>query len=154
MNITTLLSKLSDKRNGQWFKIEWMTEVPLTARAKKNNQVVLKYTHSTMRKGISYKNIKRVQLKKLQENKENDFEKLPWGNWNPTFPGLLIEHKDKTYVRLYTTPNKPKVTYYLNGRPIDVEKLKSLNIVPSGYFNKTEPADCITINVDNIQDIY
>lgn len=152
MNTNFLINKLSNKRNGQFFKISWCTDVPVTAQAKKDGTVVLKYTHTTMRKGVSYKNLKTTK-QKIADGK-NITGQLAWGEWHPNFPGLIIQHKGQDYVRLYTTPNKPKSTYFLNGKPIEVDKLKTMGVVKASYFDKSEPVDCITIKVANVQDIW
>ena len=80
---------------------------------------------------------------------------LSWGKWDSKYPSLIIHHKGQDYVRLYSTPNKFKSTYYLNGRPIEVEKLKNMNIVQNSYWNRKEGSiDCLTVKTANIQEIF
>lgn len=154
MNTNAIIMKLNNKNNGQFFKISWMSDVPITASAKAHGQVVYKYTTGTVRKGINYANQKSVQMKVQNEGKVLTHE-LPWGHYVEGYEGLLIEHKGKTYVRLYTTPNKFKSQFFLNGRPIEREELKKLGIVQNSYWNKPDGyADALTVNTANIQEIW
>lgn len=154
MNTNAIIMKLNNKNNGQFFKISWMSDVPITASAKAHGQVVYKYTTGTVRKGIDYASQKSVQMKVQNEGKILTHE-LSWGEWDSKYPGLIIHHKGQDYVRLYPTPNKFKSTYYLNGRPIEVEKLKNMNIVQNSYWNRKEGSiDCLTVKAANIQEIF
>ena len=156
MNTTMIINKLATKRNGQFFKISYASDLPLTAKAKRDGVTVVKFTHATVRKGINYKNLKSVRAK--HENDPAYFAnpiQLPWGEWNPQHKGLLIEHKNQTYVRLYTSPNKSKSTYFLNGKAISLEDLKNVGVVQNSYWNKSDsPVDCLTLKAANIQDIW
>lgn len=151
MNTNALIAKLSNIHNGTFFKVTWMTDVPCTAAAKRAGNVVYKFTSCVVRKGIRYVNQKSVQMK-VEHGKELTHE-LPWGNWMEGHEGLLIEHKGKTYVRLYPAMNVAKVQYYLGGRPIDKNELMNMGIVQKSYWNKTGKPDALTVNTANIQDI-
>ncbi len=155
MELNQILEKLDKKQKGSFFKLAWMTDVPITAQAKRDGNVVLKYSYNTMRFGISYKNLKSVK-EKVEQGKELTHE-LSWGSWLPGREGLVIQHNGKYYIRLYTSPNKSSVTYFLNGRPITPEELQTKDIVQKSYWNKKNPDEklvCITIKAENIQDIY
>lgn len=153
MNTNLLINTLGAKNNGAFFKIFYITDVSISAQAKRDGNVVIKCTTATVRKEINYDKMKSVQAKVAQGKVLT--HKLPFGNWAEGHEGLLIEHKGKTYVRLYNSPNKPKSDYFLNGRPIEKEKLKNMGIVLNSYWNKSSSVpDCITVNVANIQEIY
>ena len=152
MNTNYLINSLSKKNNGAFFKISYITDVPMTAQAKRDGNVVIKYTTTTVRKEIDYDKMKSVQAK-VEQGKVLTHE-LPWGHWMAGHEGLLIEHKDKIYVRLYNSPNKPKSDFFLNGKLIEKEKLKTLGLVLNSYWNKNEAFDCITVNTGNIQEIF
>lgn len=153
MNFNAIVSKLSQKNNGQFFKISWMSDVPVSASAKRQGITVYKYTTGTVRKGIDYSAQKSVQLK-VEKGKVLTHE-LPWGKWMDGHEGLFIEHKGKTYVRLYNTPNKFKSQFYVNGRPVDKEQLMNMGIVLSSYWVKGDGyADALTVNTANIQEIW
>lgn len=157
MNTNMMLAKLKNKNKGQWFKCFWISDVPIKASAKKGGIVVNKLTEATVRYGIDYKNQKSVQAK-MEAGYELKHD-LPWGSWRPGLEGVLIDHTNKageqnTYIRLYGSPNKSKVQYFLNGKPIEIEQLKSLGYVQESYWNKSgEKPDCFTVNIRNITGI-
>ena len=155
MELNQILEKLDKKQKGSWFRVDWLTDVPITAQAKRDGNVVLKYSHNSMRYGISYKNLESVK-EKVAQGKELTHE-LSWGSWLPGREGLVIQHNGKYYIRLYTSPNKSTVTYFLNGRPIEPDDLQAKGIVQKSYWNKKnsdEKLECITIKAENIQDIF
>lgn len=152
MNTNMIINKLSTKRNGQFFNISYVSDLPMTAKAKREGIIALKITKATVRKGISYKNMKSVQ-EKLGDRINEPLE-LPWGIWVPEHKGLLIEHKGKTYLRLYNSPNKNKSVYLVNGKEVPLDELKSMGIVQNSYWNKTGKPDCLTVNTANIEEIF
>lgn len=153
MNTNLIISKIASKNKGQFFKIGYITDVPMSAKGKKEGHIVLKYTRATVRWGINFSNIKAVQERRAESVVEKTEHDLPWGTWSATHPGLVIEHKGIEYIRLYTTPNKNRSTFYLDGRPIDVEVLKKTGYIIPSYWNK-KPMECLTIKAGNIQDIF
>lgn len=153
MNTNMIIARLSKKNKGQFFKMSYISDVPVTAQAKRDGVTVMKYTTGTMRWGLNYSNLKSVKAKQSESPVPSE-HKLSWGEWDPRHKGLIINHKNKQYVRLYTSPNKNKSTFYLNGRPIEVEDLKKLGVVQNSYWNKTGSPDCLTIFSGNIQEIW
>lgn len=159
MNTNLLIYKLSTKRNGQFFKMSWCTDVKLTSKAANEGHVVLKYTVTTVRKGIRYGNMKKVKEKVQNNPNYVQTHELSWGNWKPGYEGLIIEHtnkegKYKEYVRLYSTPNKPKTYFLLDNKPISKEKLMATGYVRPSYWNSTETSECYTVSIANIQSIW
>lgn len=164
MNFNMLISKLNEKKNGQFFKMSWCSDVPITAKAKKEGHIVYKITTGTVRKGIKYSNIASVKAKRMEQGIDPSAPKpeLLWGQWNPNHKGLIIDHTNKAgkfaqYVRLYNTPNRPTVEYFLNGKPISKEELMKLNIVLPSYWQKSRevaPSECFTVNIVNIMAIH
>ena len=157
MNTNMMMEILKQKNKGQWFKCFWTSDVPVKASAKRNGIVVNKMSEATVRFGINYTSQKKVQAK-VEAGYELSHE-LPWGSWRPGLEGILIDHTNKageqnTYIRLYGSPNKSKVQYFLNGKPIEIEQLKSLGYVQESYWNKSgEKPDCFTVNIRNITGI-
>ena len=152
MNTNMIINKLSTKRNGQFFNISYVSDLPMTAKAKREGVVALKITKATVRKGISYKNMKSVQER--LGDRINEPLDLPWGIWVPEHKGLLIEHKGKIYLRLYSSHNKHKSVYLVNGKEVSLDELKSMGIVQNSYWNKTGKPDCLTVNTANIEEIF
>lgn len=164
MNFNLLINKLNEKKNGQFFKMSWCSDVPTTAQAKREGNIVYKITTGTVRKGIKYSNIASVKAKRMEQGIDPSAPKpeLLWGQWNPNHKGLIIDHTNKAgkfaqYVRLYNTPNRPTVEYFLNGKPISKEELMKQNIVLPSYWQKSRenaPTECFTVNIANIMAIH
>ena len=152
MNTNFIINTLATKNNGAFFRISYCTDLPLTASAKRTGITAIKLTVSTVRKGIAYDNMKSVQAK-VEQGKELTHI-LPWGSWKSGYKGLIIEHKEKTYLRLYSSPNKSKSKYFLNGVEVTKEQMKNANVVQNSYWNKPDTIpDCITVNTANVQEI-
>lgn len=157
MNTNMIIAKLSNKTKGSWFKMSYISDLPMTAQAKREGMVALKYTTGTFRWGISYKNLKSVKTKDEATKLSGGVvdHSLKWGTWDEQYPELIINHKGQQYVRLYSSPNKSKSTYYLNGRPISKEDLMALGIIQKSYWNKPAgSAECMTMKAGNIQEIF
>ncbi len=158
MNINMIIAKLANKNKGSFFKCEWISDLPVKAAYKKQDIVVHKESHATVRYGIRYSNMKSVQQKVVEG--KNLTHELPWGKYREGYEGILIDHinkagEQKTYLRLYTSPNKTKVQYYVNGKPITKNELISLGYVQDSYWKKNnEDIDCFTVDVTNIKEIY
>lgn len=156
METNIIINKLSKKNNGAFFKIRWMTELPIKASAKKMGISAYKLTEATVRKGIGYASQKSVQMKVENEGKVLTHE-LPWGSWHPEHKGLIIQHKDKDYVRLYLGPNKTKTSYILNGAICSYDDIKNSGYVLDSWFKKAESGempDALTLKAESIQMIF
>ena len=154
MNTNAIIARLSSKRKGQFFKASYITDVPVCASAKAHGDVVLKYTIGTFRWGIDYKNMAKVKAADALKG-GNVRHELPFGEWDPQHKGLVINHRGKEYIRLYGSPNKSQVRYYLNGRAIDKEELKAKGIVlPSYWTKKSGNNGVFTLKAGNIQEIF
>lgn len=166
MKLNDLLKELGTKRNGQFFKMKWISnlENSVCAAAKKTGVVVTKEVISTVRKGIRYGNIKSVKEKFIQKGEFSidPFtgevvifpEKMHWGEYVEGLENLIIKHNNNYYVRLYTTPNKSNVRYFLNGQEISKEDLQKTGILRNSYWTRKPVEECMTLRVDSIQKIY
>lgn len=165
MKLEALLKALNNKKNGVWFKMEWTTDLnsKLCAAAKREGHVVTKHVSTTVRKGIRYANMASVRERLISEGKflvdpETGKtyvfpEKLSWGEWVEG-SDVLIKHKEQYYVRLYTSPNKPKVQYFLNGVAIAAEELQKRGLLQPAYWNRENVEECMTLKVDSVNKIY
>ena len=165
MKLETLVKELNSKKNGTWFKIEWTTDLngKLCAAAKREGYIVTKEVSTTVRKGIRYANMASVRERLISEGKFSvDPEtgeicvfpdKLSWGEWVDG-SNVLIKHKEQYYVRLYTSPNKPKVQYFLDGIAIAAEELKNKGLLQPAYWARENVEECMTLKVDSVNKIY
>lgn len=148
MTTERIAAILNSKTNGSWFNMEWNSELPITADAKRRGTVAYKTTSAQVRKGIAYANQKSVRQK--VENGKILTHELPWGKWKDGKEGLFIEHKGTDYVRLYFGPNGTKTHYFVDGVEVTYEELRKMAIVKDSYFKPKEKADCITVKCSNI----
>lgn len=159
-----VIAILNTKNNGQFFKIQYATDAKLSAKGKNGNHRVIKVTTATARKGINYKNMKTVKARfeakiasgeMTREEADNYKMELPWGQWKAGYEGLVIEHKGQDYIRLYTSPNKSKVTYYVDGVEKTKEEVMATGYVIPSYFNKkNSDRDCYVVTMESVQIIF
>lgn len=156
MNTQKILAKLGQKQNGSFFNIKWTSELPLTAKAKKEGNIAFKTTEAVVRKGVNYDNTKIVK-DQVEAGTKVLTHKLPWGNWKKGYEGLIIENKGNEYLRLYTgANNKPKVTYNLNGKEMTKAELKATGLFRESMFkeNASSISDGVfNINISNVDEI-
>lgn len=157
MNINYANIKVQNIKAGQFFKMSYVTTVETSAKAKKEGVTVLKRTIGTFRLGINYKNTKKAIAYAAEKGKDiNEESKLPWGQWKDDSKRIIV-HTNKAgqyneYLRVYDTPNKPKIQYYINNRPVSKEELMKSGYVRASYFNPSKIyTGCSTINLTNIE---
>ena len=153
MNNNYAMLKLMSIPAGRWMKVQYTTDVTLSAKGRKAGVVVLKKTLGTFRTGINYANTKAGKAKQLEGK---NIETLPWGKYKEGTNGRIIEHTNSKgqynlYARLYSSPNKPKSAYFINGRRVTKEELRATGYVPDSYFNSKNEAGCFTINLNNLE---
>jgi hypothetical protein len=165
MTLEKLLKELNSKRNGAWFKIEWTTDLngKLCAAAKREGHVVTKNVSTTVRKGIRYANMASVKERLISEGKfsidpvTNEVcvfpDKLAWGEWVGD-SNILIKHKEQYYVRLYTSPNKPIIQYFLDGVKITADELRNKGLLQPAYWTRENVEECMTLKVESVNKIY
>lgn len=151
MNSNMVASIMKQKRNGVWFGISWTTDLPMTAAAKKMGYFGTKSSYCQCRKGVDYDHQKSVQ-EKVAAGKVLTHE-LPWGEWKKGQEGVMITHKGKDYLRVYMGPNKPRTTYFINGREYTKEELRASGLVQESFFKPKEKPDCLTVKTENINAI-
>lgn len=153
MNTNLIINTLGNKHNGTWFKIEWVSDLPLSAAAIKDGHIGYKETTAQCLKGVSYKNRKSVK-NKIAHGYQLKSD-LPWGHWKPGYEGLIVEHNNNDYIRLYFGPNAPRTKYYLDNKEVTFEDLRKSGLLKASFFNKRgEMPDCINVKAQNIQKIY
>ena len=156
MNNTYFNLKVNSIPAGQFFKMAYVSDVTLSALGRKAGVSVLKRVIGTYRIGVNYKHTKKAIAKAAEKNIPIDTaSKLPWGQWKDN-SNRIICHTNKKgeyneYLRVYDTPNKPKVQHYLNGKPISKEDLRKTGFVPDSYFTSKNDSGCMTISANNIE---
>ena len=133
-----VIQAMANNKKGTFTSFE--IETPQKTLSAHKSDIVKKYTKMVARFGISYGN--------MASHKEKVVGPLPWGQWVNGYEGYLIEHKENTYLRFYTS-NVKSITnqWTLNG----VETTKQW-LQDNGYISKTnkEPSDTFVVNINNI----
>ena len=170
MKEAVVLNRLKEIPNGRFFKMTWKSEIPVYKKYADVYEIT-KITTSTVRKGIRYTNTKAYKTKlyrrmleecsgtsfitPLEFNKKYNNE-LPWGHYREGYENVIIDHTNKagefnSYLRLYLTPNKPEVKYYINGKEVSKNELQALNIVSNSYWERESVKDGVfNIKIKNI----
>jgi hypothetical protein len=148
--------KISTLKAGAFFKMSYVSDVPLSAKGKKEGVYVFKRTIGTYRTGIAYKNTKKAKITfEAKGGKIEDNTKLPWGHWKDDSCRIICHTNKigeyKEYIRVYDTPNKPKIQYYINSTPVTRAQLIASGYVPNSYFNKPVGSGCYNICLNNIE---
>lgn len=170
MKESVVLRRLKEIPNGRYFKMSWKSDVPVFKEFGDAYEVV-KVTTSTVRKGIKYTNTKAYKTKLIRQMLEDcggtcfltpvDFHKkhpteLPWGHYRKGYENVVIDHTNKagefhSYLRLYLSPNKPEIKYYVNGREVSKEELQAKGIVKDSYWNHSKVQDGVfNVKISNI----
>lgn len=151
-----ILKALDKKQNGAYFKIQYMTDINNKVAAAFRGHNVTKLTTMSVRKGISYDNLKSVK----QATMGNNNIQRKYTPWYSHIDKMLLKHntKDQYYVALF--PNKfgkPKTIYMLNGKPISKQELQDKGIMQPSYWNQSENNNnpkMITLGLDKIIQVY
>lgn len=163
MKLQELEKSLSKIHNGTFFKITWRnTPSKVAASVHNNGHCLEKEVTTTVRKGIQYRNIKKVQETFIERG---DFVVNPFTGkieltiapladyWEWYIPKVILHHKNKDqyYLRLYTTINKPHVQWYFDGKPVTEKEVKENGWMQPSYWNVTPHGDPVmTVKVADI----
>ena len=148
-----ILKELDAKQNGSYFRIQYMTDINKKVSATFRGHNVTKLTTMSVRKGISYDNLKSVKMSRMENDTRREY--TPWYSH---IDRMLLKHntKDQYYVALY--PNmfgKPKTIYMLDGMPISKQELQSRGVMQPSYWKQTEiTPTMITLGLDKIIQVY
>lgn len=157
LNITAdqkaILKKLYEKRNGAYFRISYVTDCNKKVSADWKGHNVSKITTMSVRKGISYDNLKSVIEKRKTEGQQA-YKKSAWFHH---IDKTLLKHNDKEayYVALFPNHGKKNTRWLLDGIEVPKEYLVTNNVLqPSYWKSKSEALDMFTLGIDKIIDVY
>lgn len=146
MKMTEIANAIRTTAKGSFHSAVWKK----TLKTKKafQNENIVKITKAVVRFGIEYDNMKAVQIKRESGELPKENAGLPWGEWKQ-YP-YIITHKGNDYLRVSVSANNPIISeYYLNGKRVDKDVIKSMCLA-SEFPTNTEKPDTMTINIDNI----
>lgn len=151
MNIIEAITKLGNYKKGSFIRIGWKSEIGSKASEKLGIKVT-KESEATVRLGVNYSHLKKVQEKvSLKEGNE----RIPWFQRSGIF-NLFIEHKkdiNKQYLQVFPIGRNgnPRVHYFVNGVPITKEKLQKTGYCNESTFAPKEDKIVFNIPVENIR---
>ena len=148
-----ILKALDSKQNGSYFKIQYMTDINSKVSAAFRGHNVTKLTTMSVRKGVSYENLKSVKISRMENNDIRSY--TPWYSH---IDKMLLKHntKDQYYVALF--PNvfgKPQTIYMFDGMPITKKELQNKGVMQLSYWKQSEKTPTmITLGLDKIIQVY
>lgn len=138
MTKNEIISTIENIKKGAFYKFEIAT--PQKTLSAHKSDIVKKYTKMVARFGIEYG--------KMKTHKDKIVGSLPWGEWVNGYEGYLIEYKENTYLRFYTSAVKSMVNQYtLNGVVVDKQWLQDNKYISSA---SRTPSDTFVVNINNI----
>ena len=150
-----ILKKLYAKRNGAYFRISYVTDCNSKVAAVWRGHNVSKITTMSVRKGISYDNVKKVIEKRaLNQGTQSSTYK---GSWFHHIDKTLLKHntKEAYYVALFPNHGKKNTRWLLDGIEVTKEYLINNGVMqPSFWASKSEPLVMFTLGLDKIIDVY
>ena len=136
-------------RNGSYIKISWETDLG-TAKAARIGVKVTKRVATTVRLGINYSNT--AYAKQIRgEGESATTTRAPW--YHHTDNKFIVEHNTngKQYLQAFSSPNQPKVKFYMNGEECSYEQMYEMGLAIK---QTPKAAMCVmTIPVENIRQL-
>jgi hypothetical protein len=150
-----MLKKLYSKKNGAFFRIAYITDCNSKVSAPWKGHNVSKITTMSVRKGISYDNVKTIIEKRalLQGTHPSVYK----ASWFHHIDKTLLKHntKDSYYVALFPNHGKKNTRWLLDGIEVTKEYLINNGVMqPSFWASKSEPLVMFTLGLDKIIDVY
>lgn len=157
MNREEFIKALKNYRNGRFIRMNYVSELPMTAAAKKLGFKAFKYTSKLVRFGVEYSHIGAVKVKEAIRAESGIPKRAtkPWYHYE--IPHLLAKHdsKDSWYAAATYIPGAKGSSRYTlrdaegNEREITATELKDGGYVINSYFTGDKP-EMQLINVENI----
>lgn len=160
MNIQKITEKLNKIRNGCFFAINYMTEVPLNATSKALGYRAYKVTRKIVRKGVSYNKMASV----IQRKTESPVRKEYKNPYEAVIPNTLYHHtdKDKYYLQVANSKKGQNIQSYFvvydsSGATVlqgDAEEMQKAYFAIPSYWNKSgEKPEVQKIAIENIMNL-
>ena len=96
MKYEEVIKKIHAVPAGQFVNIETAKELKVRAGYKGNK--VVKFSHKTVRFGVSYDKQKSTTEGRADGSLPAENAGLPWGNWKAGEENYIVEHKGNTYL--------------------------------------------------------
>lgn len=138
-----ILNVIENTKKGTYVRIEHKSvKTPLKEH---KGDLIEKYSITIGRLGCDYQNLKDTQ-QKITEGVIEPNGQLKWGHWREGYVNLIIDHKEKSYLRVSTSQvHHTTSKWYLNG----VETTKQW-LIENKYISESKATSNIT-SVFNIE---
>lgn len=158
MTLEKLTNALKGIKKGAFVRIEYRTEVPLSAAAREMGYKAFKQTSKTIRTGVAYSHLGSV-IAREKARAESGGEKKhrdPWFTW--TVPNMTAKHKNKPdmYFGFASVPKTKTRSHFIVITPLGLatemtaEQFREKGLTTPSYWNKGEPVDFQLVNIENI----
>lgn len=144
---TSKIVNLLQSHKGQIFRACWRRKL----RTKKDVAAKIeKITETSVRSGVNFDKMSRVQMKRETGDLPEKNQGLPFGEW--VVQDILIRHKNQDYVRLYPTFSnvRPHIKYLMDGKETTLDKIKDLCLA-SETKERNEEFLCFTLKIDSLE---
>lgn len=153
-----LTNRLNNITKGAFVRIKYKTDLPLQAAYKKNGFTIQKIVEQTIRVGVSYNKISRVQAKLASRvETPNRTYKNPY---KQVIKNMIYEHESTgmQYLQFATVPNNAhvKTTYTVTNAAGEVrtgytkQDIINLNMVTASYWNDHDVPEVQKVKIENI----
>lgn len=165
MKLNSIIETLSGIHNGTWFTVKWRsTPSQVSASVARSGHTLTKEVTTTVRKGINYIHVSSVKEEMFHKGQFTTDPKTgeicyllqPMAScWEWYIPNIMLRHvhNGEYYLRLFTSPNKPKVQWYYDGKPVSVDEVKANGWMQPAYWKLREKPAVMTIKAKDIVSI-
>ena len=105
MKTETIVKQIQELPNGRFFRMKYLTKLPVKAEYSKQGVVILKIVETTARTGVAYNKIKSViekMIGKTREEKENKFVESIQNEMNSIKEKLNKAKQERYYISYFT----------------------------------------------------
>lgn len=155
MKTENIVKQIEDIPNGRFFRMKYLTKLPVKAEYSKQGVVILKIVETTARTGVAYNKIKAVIEKmtgKTREEKENNWEwiihnKIKYNtNTKKSYFVIAPIKKGSNTDRIYILSERNNV------RVVTEDEIK--DYVNDSYWSEKEKPAVQNITLENVLTIW
>lgn len=120
----------------------------LKTRKEFKDKSIVKISHSTIRTGVEYDNMKSTKERRANGSLPAENAGLKYGHYINGEEKYFIEHNGQIYLRVSSSPNKSRVTYLVNGIQTDEDTVKAMCL--KSEFRDGEKPSVYNVKIENV----
>lgn len=156
MKTEEIMSRIEELPNGRFFRMKYLTKLPVKAEFEKEGTVVMKVVETTCRTGVAYNKLAAVIAKVTKKIPAADKE----NNWEWILPNKVKFNTNTKKSYFVIAPIKKGAntnkTYILSQRDVlrivGEEEIKEF--VRDSYWTEKEMPNVMNITLDNVLTIW